>query len=194
MMELTLTFHAPDRETWRGWLEQHHADEKEVWLIFYKAHTKKPCISYEESVEEALCFGWIDSVVQRIDEDRYAQKFTPRRMDSAWSESNKRRVAKVIAEGRMTPAGLAKITYPLDAPLPAPAKKEFVVPEWISVGLQASPLAWTNFSKLPPSHQKRYVNWLSSAKKEETRQRNLQKAVRMLEANRRLEVDTRTGR
>lgn len=192
-MELTHTFHAPDRETWRGWLEQHHADEKEVWLVFYKVHTGRACVSYEESVEEALCFGWIDSLVQRIDEDRYAQKFTPRRIGSAWSDTNKRRVAKVIAEGRMTPAGLAKITFPLDAPPPPPAKKELVVPDWIAAGLQTSPLAWENFSKLPPSHQKRYVAWLSSGKKEETRQKNLQKAIKMLERNERLEMDTRTG-
>ncbi len=193
-MEFTLTFHAPDRETWRRWLKQHHTNETEVWLVFYKAHTRRPCISYEESVEEALCFGWVDSLVQKIDEDRYAQKFTPRRPNSAWSDSNKRRVAKVIAKGRMTPAGLAKITYPLDAPLPPIAKKEFALPEWIAAGLKASPLAWENFSKLPPSHQKRYVAWLSSGKKEETRQRNLQKAVKMLERNERLEMNTRIGR
>jgi uncharacterized protein YdeI (YjbR/CyaY-like superfamily) len=190
-MELTLTFHAPDRETWRAWLEQHHADTKEVWLIYFKPHTKQPSISYEDSVEEALCFGWVDSLIQKIDEDRYARKFTPRRMDSVWSETNKRRVAKVIAEGRMTPAGLAKITYPLDTP--TSAKKAFTIPEWIAAGLKKNPKVWKNFSSLPPSHQKRYVAWLSSAKKEETRQKNLQKAIKMLEANQRLEMNTRTG-
>lgn len=191
-MELTLTFHAPDRETWRAWLEQHHADEKEVWLIYYKAHTGQPSVPYEDSVEEALCFGWVDSLIQKIDEQRYARKFTPRRLDSAWSETNIRRVAKVIAEGRMTPAGLAKITYPLDEP-PA-AAKEFTIPDWIMVALKASPQALENFSKLPPSHKKRYVAWLSGAKKEETRQKNLRKAIAMLEQNQRLEMNTRTGK
>ncbi len=190
-MELTLTFHAPDRETWRAWLEQHHAETKEVWLIYFKPHAKQASVSYEESVEESLCFGWVDSLIQKIDEDRYARKFTPRRMDSAWSEMNKRRVAKVIAEGRMTAAGLAKITYPLDEP--PTAKKEFTVPDWIAAGLKTSPRAWKNFLGLPLSHKKRYVAWLSSAKKEETRQKNLQKAIKMLEENQRLEMNTRTG-
>jgi uncharacterized protein YdeI (YjbR/CyaY-like superfamily) len=190
-MDLTLTFHAPDRETWHAWLEQHHADTKEVWLIYLKPHTKQPSVSYEDSVEEALCFGWVDSLIQKIDEDRYARKFTPRRMDSVWSETNKRRVAKVIAEERMTAAGLAKITYPLDEH--PSAKKAFTVPDWIAAGLKTSPRAWKNFSSLPLSHQKRYVAWLSSAKKEETRQKNLQKAIKMLEANQRLEMNTRTG-
>jgi uncharacterized protein YdeI (YjbR/CyaY-like superfamily) len=190
-MDLTLTFHAPDRETWRAWLEQNYNCAKEVWLIYFKPHTKLPSVSYEDSVEEALCFGWVDSLIQKIDEDRYARKFTPRRMDSVWSETNKRRVAKVIAEERMTTAGRAKITYPLDEP--SPTKKAFTVPDWIAAGLKTSPLAWKNFSILPPSHQKRYVVWLSSVKKEETRQKNLQKAIKILEANQRLEMNTRTG-
>jgi uncharacterized protein YdeI (YjbR/CyaY-like superfamily) len=190
-MDFALTFHAPNRETWRAWLEQNHADTKEVWLIYFKPHAKQPSVSYEDSVEEALCFGWVDSLIQKIDEDRYARKFTPRRMDSVWSETNKWRAAKVIAEERMTAAGLAKITYPLDEP--SPAKKAFTVPDWIVEGLKTSPLAWKNFSSLPPSHQKRYAAWLSSAKKEETRQKNLQKAIKMLEENRRLEMNTRTG-
>jgi uncharacterized protein YdeI (YjbR/CyaY-like superfamily) len=190
-MDLTLTFHASDRGSWRAWLEQHHADTKEVWLIYFKPQSGKPSIGYEDSVEEALCFGWVDSLIQKIDEERYARKFTPRRIDSAWSETNKRRVAKVIAERRMTAAGLAKITYPLDEP--AAGKKAFTIPDWIIAGVKTSPLAWKNFSSLPPSHQKRYVAWLSSAKKEDTRQKNLQKAIKMLEKNQRLEMNTRTG-
>jgi uncharacterized protein YdeI (YjbR/CyaY-like superfamily) len=185
-MELIHTFYAPDRETWRRWLEQHHANSKEVWLIYYKAHTGQSSVSYEDSVEEALCFGWVDSLIQKIDEERYARKFTPRRPGSEWSETNKRRVAKVIAEGRMTPAGLAKIDYPLDAP-PA-ARKEQALPDWLVTGLQASPLAWENFSKLPPSHQRRYVLWLSDAKKEETRQKRLGEAIVLLEQKKRIGI------
>jgi uncharacterized protein YdeI (YjbR/CyaY-like superfamily) len=192
-MELTHTFQAADRESWRGWLEAHHSDEKEVWLIYFKAHTGRACISYEESVEEALCFGWVDSMIQKIDEERYARKFTPRRVDSAWSETNKRRAAKVIAEGRMTPAGLAKINMPLEPATHQTASKTVELPNWIAEGLQTSPKAWENFSKLPPSHKKRYVGWLSSAKREETRGRNLQKAIKMLEEGKRLEINTRLG-
>jgi uncharacterized protein YdeI (YjbR/CyaY-like superfamily) len=151
-MELTQTFHAADRKAWRVWLEQNHADAAEVWLVYFKTHARQPCVTYEESVEEALCFGWVDSLIQKIDEERYARKFTPRRMDSAWSETNKRRVAKVIAEGRMTPAGLTKVTFPLDV-APSIEKQEMLIPDWLAAGLQASPRAWENFCQLPPSHQ-----------------------------------------
>ena len=174
----------------------------------YKVHTGQPCIPYEDSVEEALCFGWIDSLIQRIDEQRYARKFTPRRAGSAWSDTNKRRVAKVIREGRgsslphgsdmalcdwnpparMTAAGLAKIDYPLEEPPPAPKRKELVLPVWLVEGLKTSPQAWENFEKLPPSHQRRYAGWISDAKQEATRQRRIQEAIRMLEKNERLGI------
>lgn len=187
-MELTKKYYAPDRGAWHTWLEQNHAIENEVWLIYTKAPCKEPSVAYEESVEEALCFGWVDSLIQKIDEQRYARKFTPRRMDSAWSETNKRRVAKVIAEGRMTPAGLAKITYRLDE-TPVTAKKEALsLPDWLAKVLQSSPRAWENFSKLPPSHQKRYMGWISSAKKEETRQKRIQEALELLEQNKRIGI------
>jgi len=192
-MEITLTFHAPDRSTWRAWLNENHASTREVWLIYYKAHTGRKSIPYEDSVEEALCFGWVDSLIQKLDEDRYARKFTPRRMDSAWSDTNKRRVAKMVRERRMTPAGLAKVTFPLDAPPPEPAKKEPVLPDWISDALQSHPKAWQKFCQLPPSQKKLYINWLSSGKKQETRLRHLEKAIQMLEQNLRLDINTRIG-
>ena len=182
------TFYAPDRKTWRRWLELNHTDTKEIWLIYYKAPTGQPSIPYEDSVEEALCFGWVDSLIKKIDEERYARKFTPRHPGSAWSETNKRRVAKVVAEGRMTPTGLAKVDYPLDSPPPPPVKKELVLPDWLVTGLQTSPLAWENFAKLPPSHQRRYVLWLSDAKKEETRQKRIQEAIALLEQKKRLGI------
>lgn len=187
-MEMENQFHAPDRETWRAWLESNHASEGEVWLIYTKAQSQLPSIGYEESVEEALCFGWVDSLIQKIDEQRYARKFTPRRMDSAWSLTNKRRVAKVIAEGRMTPAGLAKITYPLDeSPAPRP-QLEAQMPGWLVEALKTSPTAWENFLKLPPSHKKRYLSWISSAKREETRQKRIQEAIELLEQNKRIGI------
>jgi uncharacterized protein YdeI (YjbR/CyaY-like superfamily) len=192
-MEPTPSFHAPDQAAWRAWLEQHGAHEKEIWLVYTKAKTGIPSISYEESVEEALCFGWVDSLIKNIDEQRHARKFTPRRPGSAWSDSNKRRVAKVIAEGRMTPAGLAKIDYPLETPPPPPAKKELVVPDWLAAGLQASPPAWASFLALPLTQRRRYVAWLASAKRPETRRQRLQKAIGMLERNETIEMDSRLG-
>ena len=88
-MEITTTFYAPDRAAWRAWLAANGQAEREIWLIFYKKHTGTPCVSYDEAVEEALCFGWIDGLIKRLDDDRYAQRFTPRKPGSSWSESNK---------------------------------------------------------------------------------------------------------
>ena len=89
-MRLTKELYVTNREDWRAWLEQNHATEKEVWLLYYKKHTGKPTIPYDDAVEEALCFGWIDSTVKRIDDEKYTQKFTPRNDRSVWSESNKK--------------------------------------------------------------------------------------------------------
>ncbi len=98
-----------DRDGWRKWLMKNHSTSGVVWLLFYKKHTGKPCMAYDAAVEEALCFGWIDSLTKRIDNERYAQKFTPRKQSSNWSESNLRRVKKLIESGRMTEVGLAKV-------------------------------------------------------------------------------------
>ena len=94
---------------WREWLKVHHDSKKEVWLVFYKKHTDIPSILYDDAVEEALCFGWIDSIFKRIDDDTYVRKFTPQNAKSKWSESNKKRVQKLISEGRMADAGMAVI-------------------------------------------------------------------------------------
>jgi hypothetical protein len=108
-------------ESWRAWLAKNHASEREVWVIFPKKHTGEKCMSYEDSVEEALCHGWIDSIIKRIDDQTYARKFTPRTDNLNWSDVNKRRVAKCIREGRMTEIGLAKIAYEnVEHPSPKP--------------------------------------------------------------------------
>ena len=102
-----LTFAA--RRAWRAWLERHHASARVAWLVYFKQHTGgRPSIPYEDSVEEALCFGWIDGTIRRLDEERYARRFTPRLPGSRWSVSNRRRAFKMIQEGMMTPAGMAK--------------------------------------------------------------------------------------
>jgi len=97
------------RDEWRAWLAENHDRQPAVWLVFFKGRAAAAGISYEDAVEEALCFGWIDSSVRRIDDERYAQRFSPRKRKSAWSDSNIQRVRKLIREGRMTPAGLAVI-------------------------------------------------------------------------------------
>src|SRR3954471_13813154 len=97
------------RDAWRRWLAKNHAKESEIWLVFHKKHTGVDCVAYEDSVEEALCFGWVDSLIKQLDGDRYARKYTPRKATSVWSESNKARAEKMIRAGLMTDVGLALI-------------------------------------------------------------------------------------
>jgi uncharacterized protein YdeI (YjbR/CyaY-like superfamily) len=168
-------------------LEKHHQSDTEVWLIHYKQQTGKQRIPYEDAVEEALCFGWIDSIVQRIDDEKYAQKFTPRRPSSGWSELNRRRVRRLIKEGRMTKAGLAKIK-PTAMKKPARRKPVVsnVVPPYMKLALMEEKSAWENFSALAPSHRKAYILWISIAEKQETRERRLKEAIRLLRQKKKL--------
>jgi len=108
-MEITKTLYITTRAKWRKWLEKNHNTEKEIWLIYYKKHTGKPRIPYDDAVEEALCFGWIDSIIKRIDEEKYTQNFSPRKQNSVWSDLNKKRVKKLIEEGKITKAGFGTI-------------------------------------------------------------------------------------
>jgi uncharacterized protein YdeI (YjbR/CyaY-like superfamily) len=186
-MEMNKTTSAANRNEWRNWLEEHHASEREVWLVYAKKGSGKPSITYPESLEEALCFGWIDSIIQKMDEENYARKFNPRRPGSRWSELNKHLVAKLVKEGLMTAAGLRVVDFQLpEADAPTPKRPELPLPDWLKAGLMTSPQAWENFSKLPPSHRRNYIGWISDAKKEETRQRRIQEAIVRLEKNERL--------
>ena len=183
------TIEAADRASWRDWLERHHAAEREVWLVFHKKHTDKACVSYEEAVEEALCFGWIDSIVRRLDDERYAQKFTPRRADSRWSELNKWRVARMAWEGRMSEAGLATVTFRLGgAPRSRPRRErtEFIIPAEFAAALDENAKARANFDELPPFQRRNMVAWATSAKKAETRARRLTEALGLLERGEKL--------
>jgi uncharacterized protein YdeI (YjbR/CyaY-like superfamily) len=99
------------RSAWRSWLRRNHANVEEVWVVFYKKGTGQPTISYNDAVEEALCFGWIDGIKKRVDDARYMHRFTPRKPNSVWSESNKERVARLIEAGLMTSAGQRMIDH-----------------------------------------------------------------------------------
>jgi len=184
-MIITETFEPRNRQDWRKWLGRHHAEKKAIWLVFLKKHTKQATFTYQEALEEALCFGWIDGVRQRIDDLRFAQRFTPRTKSSRWSETNRALAADLEARGLMTPAGLAaRGSAPPDPP---PAREQpSGVPEWLVGALRASPLAWKNFNALPPSHQRRYVGWVSSAKRDETRDKRVAEAIALLMENKRL--------
>jgi uncharacterized protein YdeI (YjbR/CyaY-like superfamily) len=181
------TFRAKDRESWRAWLAKNHASEREVWVVFPKKQTGERCMSYEDSVEEALCHGWIDSIIKRVDDNSFARKFTPRTDNQNWSELNKRRVAKLIQEGRMTEIGLAKIGYSNAEQKPRPSIPKVVpVPAFMEQALRKEKKAWENFESLAPSHKRNYVVWVTWAKREETRAKRLQEAIQLLSENRKL--------
>jgi uncharacterized protein YdeI (YjbR/CyaY-like superfamily) len=184
-MEMRKTLHVTDREAWRSWLTTHYASETEVWLVFYKKHSGKPRIPYDDAVEEALCFGWIDSIVKSIDDEKFAQKFTPRRDVSKWSALNKRRLVKVIREGRMTAAGLAKVDAAVLSEKRAAklGTEDVEIPRAVKQALMVSPKAWKVFQSLTPSRRKAYIRLIMDAKKEETRERQVQKAISLLEQN-----------
>jgi uncharacterized protein YdeI (YjbR/CyaY-like superfamily) len=178
------TLDAQTPEAWREWLADHHDSESEVWLVFSKRHTGQASIAYADAVEEALCFGWIDSLVRRLDDARYARKFTPRKLDSKWSTANRERYAQLKASGRLMPPGLNRppTNRSGDAPRPSLA----TVPQYIQDALQSSPPASRYFESLAPSYRRMYIAWIDSAKQHETKMRRLQEAIGLLAAGKKL--------
>jgi uncharacterized protein YdeI (YjbR/CyaY-like superfamily) len=189
-MKISKTYYAANRNEWRSWLKQNYKKEKEVWLVYYKQHTGKPRVAYNDAVEEALCFGWIDSNVQKIDEEKYAQKFTPRNSNSQWSKLNISRMKKLIAEGKMTKIGFEKIDPKLlndkKQLQDIPEKEELIIPAKLSDAFKVNKVAWENFNKLAPSYKRLYVLWIMDAKKEETFQKRVKEAISLLEQNKKL--------
>jgi uncharacterized protein YdeI (YjbR/CyaY-like superfamily) len=178
-MKITQTTEAPDRAAWRAWLEEYHAVEREVWLVFYKKGSGRASVSYEESVQEALCYGWIDGAKQSIDELRYAQRFTPRKAGSSWSRSNRERVQRLVKEDRMTPAGMALLPPDWQADPAGFDRPRLEVPEaeslpdFIQQALDAVPGLGEKFAALTPSTRRIYLNYILDAKREETRHKRL---------------------
>ncbi|OGU39956.1 MAG: hypothetical protein A2X61_16285 [Ignavibacteria bacterium GWB2_35_12] len=180
-MEITKTIYAKNRIEWRKWLEKNYDEQKEIWLIYYKKHTGKPRIPYNDAVEEALCFGWIDSTIKRIDDEKYCQKFTPRNHKSGWSESNILRMKKLIKDGKMTDAGMAKFK-PENKLYPTRLinTDEKDIPSFILDALKENSSALEKFRKLAPSHKRNYLRWITEPKREETREKRLAKTVELL--------------
>jgi len=175
------TLLAQTLEQWRDWLDEHHASESEIWLIFHKRHTGVASIGYPDARDEALCFGWVDSLVKRLDDRRYAQKFTPRRADSRWSDVNRKRYADLKAAGRLKPPGIERPPTnrgygPRPRRLPLPAK----LPAYIQAALKKHRTALRHFEALAPEQRRRYVAWIEAAKREETKLRRLKEAIRLL--------------
>lgn len=180
------TFDPRNFQQWRKWLAAHHDSESEVWLVFHKLHTGRPCIDYHDALDEALCFGWVDSLVKRLDDARYARKFTPRRPDSKWSSINRKRYAELAASGRLMPAGLNRPPTNRTYAASPPPRSNSRVPKFIQDELKRSPTARSHFENLAPSERRRYINWIDTAQQEKTKLRRLQEAVNLLAAGRKL--------
>jgi len=156
-MQITQTLYAASRAEWRQWLMDNHATAQEIWLLCYNKQSDKSRIPYLHTVEEALCFGWIVSISKKLDADCSAQRFTPRRPKSNWTELNKERARRLIASGQMTDAGLAV--------LPDLALDAFQVPADILAALQADPQTWENYQRFPDLYQRIRIGYIAETRK-----------------------------
>lgn len=181
------TFLARTTTEWHDWLAKQHDSAAEVWLVFHKKHTGVASIAYSDALDEALCFGWVDSLVKRLDDRRYAIKFTPRRADSRWSDANRKRYAALEVSGRLEPAGRERPpTNRTYAPRPPRLELPAKLPPYITAALKKRPAALKCFEALEPEQRRRYVAWIESAKREETKGRRLKEAIRLLSEGKQL--------
>jgi uncharacterized protein YdeI (YjbR/CyaY-like superfamily) len=182
-VELTL-LEIRDRQQWRKWLDKNHAASPGVWLVFHKNHTGKKSIAYQDSLHEALCFGWVDSLVKRLDEDRFARKFTPRKPDSKWSDINRKHWAALKKAGLLAPAGLA--AAPTENRYGSKPAIPDEVPAYIVEAFQTNPKASAAFQAMAPSHRRHYFGWIHMAKRPETREKRIREAIGLLAAGKKL--------
>jgi uncharacterized protein YdeI (YjbR/CyaY-like superfamily) len=177
------TIYARNRKEWRTWLQKNHESKKDIWLIYYKKHTGQASVSYTDAVEEAICFGWIDGQIKKIDDDKYMQRFTPRKTNSLWSDINVERAKKMIEQGIMTDSGLNVFEEGTKTKKRVPSSKNFSVPSYLKTALAKNKKAWNNFQSFAPSAQLAYVYWVTSAKTEETREKRIKKTIEQLSMN-----------
>jgi uncharacterized protein YdeI (YjbR/CyaY-like superfamily) len=177
-----------NKAEWRAWLEENHAVQKEAWLAILKQNAPGPGVSYEEAVEEAVCFGWIDGLTKSLTSEHYVQRFTPRKRSSTWSVSNIGRVERLIAEGRMTEAGMREVRRAQEnGEWEAAMRREDTssLPEDLVSALAGNPIAQANFEAYPASQKKMFLHWILSAKTEATRQKRIRQTVEMAADNKR---------
>ena len=155
-MKLGKTLYVKNRREWRAWLAKHHGTAPEIWLVYYKKHTAKPRVPYNHAVEEALCYGWIDSILKPIDADRWAQRYSPRRPTSGLSAMNRERVRRLIAAKRMTKAGLKAIAHVPEL--------RWKLPEDIERRLKRDPVVWKNYKRFPESYRRIRIGWIDAAR------------------------------
>jgi len=185
-------FHS--KESFRSWLEKNFDKSSGIWMIFYKKHVSSECIKYGEALDEALCFGWIDSIIKKIDNDQYVRKFTPRTNKTKWSELNKKKVLTLIKQGKMTEEGLKKIDIHLkigrvdwdNKELKEQDKNQFDIPYFILNEFAKNEPSLTNFNNLAQTYRRHYILWITNAKREETILNRLKESVELLKENKKL--------
>ncbi len=173
------TFYAKNRKEWREWLEKNHQSSVGVWLIYYKVKSGKPSVQYSEAVKEALCFGWIDSKVKSLDEERYMQIFTSRKPKSVWSKLNKQYVEELIEQGLMTQVGFEKIeTAKQDGSWnKLDAIESLIIPTDLKQALEANETANQYFEGFSNSSKKNILFWIESAKRPQTRLKRIEQTI-----------------
>ena len=178
-----ITLDLRTRKQWRQWLAQHHASSPGIWLVRHKQHTGVKSMAYEDLVREALCFGWVDSLIKRLDDDRYAIKVTPRKPASRWSDINRRRWNELKAAGLLAAAGLAAAptgrTY-----APHPLIPE--LPAYVARAFKTNLRAWQHFQALAPTYRRDFVVWIHTAKRLETREKRIRESIELLSAGKKL--------
>jgi uncharacterized protein YdeI (YjbR/CyaY-like superfamily) len=173
-MEVTKTLYVSNREDWRNWLEEHYRSEREIWLVYYRKQAGKPRIPYNDAVEEALCFGWIDSIVKNLDQERYAQRFTPRKPHSGYSQTNKERLKALIKQGKVM---LEVLTSLGNVDL-----EGFEYPADIMEAIRANEHAWENFQKYSGSYQRIRIAYIDGSRdKPEDYEKRLKHFIKMTE-------------
>lgn len=157
-----------------AWLEEHHATTDHIWVGYYKKATTKPSVTWEETVEEALCFGWIDGIRKSIDGESYMNRFTPRNPKSVWSKRNIELADRLIAEGRMRPAGLAAFAHKdVHADSGYATATDGALTDRMVAHFKKNQAAWAFYEEQPPGYRRQVARWVTSAKREETRERRL---------------------
>lgn len=187
MLNDKCTVDAPDRPAWRAWLAAHHPQKEGIWLIMYKKASGQQRMTYDDVVEEALCFGWIDSLPRRLDDARSLLYISPRKKGSVWSALNKRRIEKLAAAGLIAPAGQAKIDAArLDGSWDALNSSDALeIPDDLAAALAANPAAERRFNAFPPGVRKQLLQQLAAAKRPETRQQRVARIVERAAENNR---------
>ncbi len=161
-MEIKNKLYLTNGKDWRKWLKKNHQTKKEVWLIYYRKKTGQSRIPYDDAVREALCYGWIDSIIKKVDEKRFAQRFSPRKSKSILSQMNKERIRELIKEKKMTKWGLEAVAHVFNPKTDKPG--DFIIPQGILKTLRANKDAWKYFQKMPASYQRIRIAYIAGYK------------------------------